>query len=134
MLGCGVETSFLVDDEDFDDDIDEEEDTANPIDEIPLGQVSPWFWLHDMEDIPGSFALEGAAGPLFMGGSIDFATQQLVKEEINPVGRFKFFRKYKQWAPGELQKEIQRGEWKTTEQDPSVALENIRLSIRLPGL
>jgi putative AlgH/UPF0301 family transcriptional regulator len=108
MLGCGME-----------------EDDAYST--VSLGEVSPWFWLHDLDNIPGSFELQGAARPLYMGGDIEEATKRLEDEKINPLGRFKFFRKYKCWQAGELEAEVERGEWETMEQDPEKALEAVMI-------
>ena len=101
---------------------EDEEEECN----IALGEVSPWFWLHDVDGIPGSFAMPGAAGVLYMGGNIEEATKKLEQEQIDPKGRFKFFRKYKAWSAGELEKELKQGLWKAMEQDPKEALESIQ--------
>lgn len=67
--------------------------------------MAPWFWLHTVENIPNSIALQGADGPLFMGGSIEDATKMIQNGEASPLD-FKFFYKYVQWGPGELVEEI----------------------------
>ena len=89
---------------------------------VALGDLSPWFWLHNLDGIPGSFLLEGAAGPLYMGGNIEDATRRLSVDGIKPEGRFKFFRGYKQWGPGELELEVEVGDWIAEPQDPERAL------------
>lgn len=114
-LGCGIM------------DTDQDDDDSN----LPLGDVAPWFWLHDLDDIPGSFVLEGAAGPLYMGGDIQEATKKLQQEQMNPRNHFKFFRKYVIWESGKLQQELEQGKWKVTAQDPVKALETVMPSIRL---
>lgn len=124
MLGCGLQG--LVDDDEGNDDGGEQD--CN----IALGEVSPWFWLHDVDDIPGSLALPGAKPTLYMGGNIEAAVQRMEEKQIDPVGRFKFFRKYKVWSAGELEKELARGKWVATEQDPKQALEPIHLGLKLP--
>jgi hypothetical protein len=113
-LGCGIMDT-------------DQDDNSN----LPLGDVAPWFWLHDLDDIPGSFVLEGAAGPLYMGGDIQEATKKLEQEQINPKNHFKFFRKYVIWESGKLQQELEQGEWKAMAQDPVKALETVMPSIRL---
>ena len=95
-------------------------------------EVSPWFWLHDVDDIPGSYALPGAAGNLYMGGNIEEATKRLEEEHIDPKGRFKFFRKYKAWPAGELEEELNQGIWEAMKQDPKEALEPVNLGLKLP--
>jgi hypothetical protein len=120
MLGCGLERGS---NDKHDDHLDDQQEECN----IALGEVSPWFWLHDVDDIPGSFALPGAKGALYMGGNIEEAAKRLEEHQIDPVGRFKFFRKYKVWSSGELEKELERGEWEAMEQDPKQALEPINL-------
>ena len=114
MLGCGIMDT-------------DQDDNSN----LPLGDVAPWFWLHDLDDIPGSFVLEGAAGPLYMGGDIQEATKKLEQEHINPRNHFKFFRKYVIWESGKLQQEMEQGKWKVTAQDPVKALETVMLNIRM---
>lgn len=136
MLGSGLErttrttTIASLNEDDEEDEVDQQgEEESNT---IALGEVSPWFWLHDVEDIPGSFPLPGAKGKLYMGGSIEEAVKRLEEKNINPVGRFKFFRKYKVWPSGQLEKELERGEWVAMEQDPKQALEPIHLGLKLP--
>ena len=114
MLGCGMAAG-------------ENDDSST----IPLGEVSPWFWLHDLDDIPGSYEFQGAAGPLYMGGNIEEATKRLQEDGIAPIGHFKFFRKYRSWQAGELEAELKNGEWEVTAQDPAKALKPVWPSIRL---
>jgi hypothetical protein len=116
MLGC-VDSS------------PEEEDLLQSASSLPLGNLSPWFWLHDMDGIRGSYALEGAAGPLFMGGDLDEATEQIRKYNIDPAGRFKFFRKYKLWKTGELEEQLEQGLWKMVPQNPARALEAVKSGV-----
>ena len=75
-----------------------------------------------MDGLPGSFQLEGADGPLYMGGNIEEAARRLQEDGIDPGGRFKFFRRYRHWGPGELESEVDRGEWIAGPQDPGRAL------------
>ena len=110
---------------------DSGEEYNGDISTISLGEVSPWFWLHDMDDLPGSYVLEQASGPLYMGGNIEEATKRLQADHINPKGRFKFFRKYISWKAGELQKALDRGEWTAVHQDPEQALKEVRPRIKL---
>jgi hypothetical protein len=126
MLGSGI-----MDDDGNDDDGDED-DYYSSSSTVPLGEVSPWFWLHDLKDIPGSFEFQGAAGPLYMGGDIEEATKRLHAENLSPVGHFKFFRKYRRWQAGELEAELEKGKWEVEEQDPVQALNPVMPSIRLP--
>ena len=72
---------------------------------VPLDAMAPWFWLHTVEGVPKSIALPGAKGPLFLGGDIERATELVRNGQASPTD-FKFFYKYKQWAPGELVEEI----------------------------
>ena len=116
MLGCGMEDG----------------DSETTSEEIPLGEVSPWFWLHDLQDIPGSFEFTGAAAPLYMGGNIEEATKRLKDENIDPMGHFKFFRKYKSWEAGALEAELNEGKWEVVEQDPVEALKPVKSGVRLP--
>jgi putative AlgH/UPF0301 family transcriptional regulator len=82
-----------------------------------------------MDGIRGSYALEGAAGPLFMGGDLDEATEQIRKYNIDPAGRFKFFRKYKLWKTGELEEQLEQGLWKMVPQNPARALEAVKSGV-----
>ena len=142
MLGSGLEEERKEDDDDDDDNDDEDHDANDENDDgmsnkkknndsIALGEVSPWFWLHDLDDIPGSSALPGAAGTLYMGGDLEEAIKRLEERGINPLGHFKFFRKYKTWQVGELEDELQRGIWVAMEQDPKQALEPVSLGLKL---
>ena len=92
---------------------------------VCLGEVSPWFWIHNMENLPGSYELGQASGPLYMGGNIEEATKRLQEQNINPRGRFKFFRKYMSWKAGELEEALDRGEWTAIDQDPEQALKPV---------
>jgi putative AlgH/UPF0301 family transcriptional regulator len=107
------------------------EDDDGGISTVALGEVSPWFWLHDLEDIPGSFVLEKASGPLYMGGDIEEAAKRLQEEKIDPRDRFKFFRRYVIWQDGQLEQALNDGEWVATEQDPKKALKAVMPSFRL---
>ena len=100
MMGCGFE-------------MEEEEESFRLLDShIPLADFTPWFWIHNLPDISGSFALEAASGPLFMGGNLDEAMEYLRANNIvNPAGRFQFFREYISWGPGQLEDEMQGGKW-----------------------
>jgi hypothetical protein len=70
MLGCGYHQ-----DDDTKKKMEEDDDEDNYVvaarETIALGVVSPWFWLHNFNDVPGSYRLEGAAGPLYMGGHLE---------------------------------------------------------------
>ena len=94
---------------------------------VALGDLSPWFWLHDIANLTGSTRLEGAAGPLYMGGNLEEATEYLIQQRIDPKNHFKFFRKYKQWPVGQLEHEVQMGKWTATAQDPQKALRHVVL-------
>lgn len=87
------------------------DDTAENESTLPLSDLAPWFWLHNLPDIPGSSELMAASGPLFMGGDLEKASEYLLSNDIDPAGRLQFFRKYKSWGPGELIGEIQAGLW-----------------------
>lgn len=80
---------------------------------VALTEMAPWFWLHNIPDLPKSTLLHGAQGPLFLGGNIDVATEWILKDKKISAESFKFFYKYKQWGPGELVSEIaQTDQWK----------------------
>ena len=82
---------------------------------VALTDMAPWFWLHTIPDLPKSTPLEGAKGPLFLGGNIEVATEWIQQGKALPSD-FKFFYKYRQWAPGELEAEIdQKGLWTAVE-------------------
>ncbi len=131
MLGCGSGGGGgdFVTATDEDDSGDDYEDPLSSASSIPLGDLSPWFWLHNMDDLSGSFPLEAAAGPLYMGGNIEEATERIQRDNIDPAGRFKFFRKYKSWKAGQLEQELEEGLWKLVPQDPTKALQAIRSSV-----
>jgi len=97
---------------------------------IPLGDMAPWFWIHNVVDLPGSSQLPGAAGPLFIGGNIDQASEMVKSNKIEP-SRFKFFWKYILWSEDELLQEIEEGRWVCQPQDPDQALEPCSLPIFL---
>mmetsp|Transcript_6161 Transcript_6161/g.12466 ORF Transcript_6161/g.12466 Transcript_6161/m.12466 type:complete len:205 (+) Transcript_6161:159-773(+) len=105
MLGCGVEST--------------DEDRR---DNVALGDMSPWFWLHDVDNIPGSFKLPGADGPLFLGGNIEELTQRVGAAGMDPLTHVQFFWKYKLWGPGQLSSELASGLWEVNAQDPEEAL------------
>ncbi len=71
--------------------------------------------IHDLPRIPGSYLLEGAAEPLYMGGNVDIASERLIQQKnVDPKAHFKFFWKAKVWAPGKLEDELEQGLWKAT--------------------
>lgn len=76
---------------------------------VALTEMAPWFWLHTLQDLPKSTPLPGAKGPLFLGGSIDVATEWIKQGKASPSD-FKFFYNYKAWGPGELATEIAQKE------------------------
>lgn len=79
--------------------------------------------IHDLDGVSGSITLEGANGPLFMGGNIEELALRVERGDIASVaGHFKFFRRYKSWGSGELEREIQEEKWVVTPQDPNRAL------------
>uniref|UniRef100_A0A7S4JIZ4 Uncharacterized protein n=1 Tax=Odontella aurita TaxID=265563 RepID=A0A7S4JIZ4_9STRA len=120
MLGYGVSLS--------------ESDTEGPGDNIKIGDMAPWFWLHDIDGISGSFRLEGASHTLYMGGNLEVAVEKVKAENIDPLQHFKFFWKYRAWKSGELDEEIKRGKWANVRaQDPKRALEAYSIP-RLPGI
>ena len=102
MMGCGVDSS---------------QETGN----VPLADMAPWFWLHNVPDLPGSFCLQAAQGPLYMGGNWETATE---------LRQFKFFFKYRQWRKDDLVREIEQGLWEEVgPQDPAAVLEPYSISI-----
>jgi len=109
MLGCGMKTS---------------QGGSN----LAIGDMSPWFWLHNVESLPGSFHLPAANGPLFMGGNIEEASLLVEKGEVDPA-RFKFFYKYKSWKSDDLLKEIERGLFEVAPQDVQEALRPYSMSL-----
>jgi putative transcriptional regulator len=88
---------------------------------IPLADMAPWFWIHNVAGLSGSSELSGAKGPLFMGGSIDQASAMIREGSVHP-SQFKFFWKYKSWIGDELLKEIEAGHWICQPIDPVEAL------------
>ena len=72
---------------------------------VAITDMAPWFWLHTVPNLPKSTPLSAAEGPLYIGGSIDVATEWIQEGNVS-LSDFKFFYKYKQWGPGELIKEI----------------------------
>ena len=112
------------------------DDSMSATNNLSLGDLSPWFWLHDIDDIVGSYQLEGAAlnggnKNLYMGGSIDELSRRIEAEHIDPVNHFKFFRKYVRWEEGQLEQEIQDGRWTAAAQDPQAALRAVFPSLKL---
>ncbi len=95
---------------------------------VPIGDMAPWFWLHCNDVISNSFRLEGAAGPLFMGGNLDEAIELIQKDQLDPF-TFKFFYKYRQWEGGELEKEIENAQWTVSLQDPAAAVRPYSLPV-----
>lgn len=114
MMGSGTSTTAATSDDN----------------NVPLGDMAPWFWIHSVPDLPGSSPLSGAAGPLFMGGNIEQAAEMVASHEIQPQ-QFKFFWKYKQWKEDELLREIEAGRWICQPQDPDEALEPCSLPVFL---
>ena len=115
MLGCGM-------DDNNNDGIDDEY-CVEAESTVVLSEVAPWFWLHNIPNVTGSYELAGASGPLYMGGNIDEATNCLKQNDnSDPKGRIKFFRKYKVWQKGQLEQELQQGKWIPSPQDPIKAL------------
>jgi len=100
MLGCGVS----ADDSAADDD----DDNGNG-NSLAMGDMAPWFWLHDIPALAGSSTrLQGASGPLYMGGNIDDAAALIEDGAASPED-FKFFTRYAKWEPGQLEDELARG-------------------------
>ena len=170
MLGCGYDEDQHDDDDDNDDGDDDQPGGRRRgrggQERFGLGEVSPWFWLHNIENVPGSYKLEGASGPLFFGGHLEEAAKQITKplekyhqtdhgsntsgssngsigpqippdEDDHPgtttaAGRIKFFRQYRIWSPGELQRELDEGKWIPCRQDPQQALQVVMPKIILP--
>ena len=112
MLGCGTES------------------TGSEMN-IPIGDISPWFWLHNVPDLEGSSWLEGAKRPLFMGGNIDIATELFQTQQLDQARhKFKFFWKYKSWMGNDLLDEITAGVWEQVEpQDPDDVLQPYSIAI-----
>ena len=127
MLGCGVNVDCSDDDE------EEEQDGiySSSSSSVALGEVAPWFWLHDIPNISGSYELESAAGPLYMGGNIEEATQALQRSNLDYKGHIKFFREYKVWQSGELEEELSQGLWIASRQDPTKALQPIMFASKM---
>jgi putative transcriptional regulator len=88
---------------------------------IPLADMAPWFWIHNVVGLQGSSVLPGANGTLFMGGSIDQASDMIREGSVRP-SQFKFFWKYKSWVGDDLLKEIEAGHWICHPIDPVEAL------------
>lgn len=95
---------------------------------LPVGDMAPWFWIHTFPEISKSFRLEGADGPLFMGGNLDEATALIQEERLDPFS-FKFFHKYQQWKGGELEQQIEDGQWTVRPQDPVEAVRPYSLPV-----
>jgi hypothetical protein len=148
MLGCGYDQ-----DDDNDDDEIVDGGGGGHQERFALGEVSPWFWLHNIENVPGSYRLEGAAGPLYMGGHLEEAAERMAQHSdvgssasskrnldddaatattAAAAGRIKFFRQYRIWSPGELQRELDDGKWIPCRQDPHQALQVVMPRIVLP--
>jgi len=83
---------------------DEDGDGSN----IPVGDMAPWFWLHDDPNLSGtstkmegSVASAGGGDFLYMGGNLeDFSTNDHL---------IKFFTRYRKWGPGQLEEELLKG-------------------------
>ena len=127
MLGCGVNVNCSDDDDDDDD----EDGIYSSSSSVALGEVAPWFWLHDIPNISGSYELKSAAGPLYMGGNIEEATQALQRSNLDYKGHIKFFREYKVWQSGELEEELSQGLWIASRQDPTKALQPIMFATKM---
>ena len=113
MLGCGVESTGTEG-------------------QFSIGDMAPWFWLHNMPDLEGSYLLDGARGPLFMGGNIEKAIERIREDDpdLRAGYRFKFFWKYKSWKSGQLSQEIASGEWHQVQpQDPDKVLEPFSIAL-----
>ena len=109
MLGCGT-------------------DASGSESNIRMGDMAPWFWLHNVPDLEGSFRLEAAKGQLFMGGNIEKATE-ILQNSIDQY-QFKFFWKYKLWQASELMEEIASGEWENVEpQDADEVLQPYSITV-----
>lgn len=112
MLGCGIETS---------------KEKGN----VPVADMAPWFWLHNLPNVTGSCCLEAAQGPLYMGGNIESATKMYAEEAADPdQHKFKFFFKYKSWMGEGLQEEIKKGLWEDVgPKEPMIVLEPFSITI-----
>lgn len=104
MLGCGTGPS-----------------SCGTNSNIPLADMAPWFWIHNVVGLEGSSELTGASAPLYMGGNIATASQ-LIEDGIIEPKQFKFFWKYKSWTGDQLMQEIESGYWVCQPQDPDEAL------------
>mmetsp|Transcript_111180 Transcript_111180/g.196321 ORF Transcript_111180/g.196321 Transcript_111180/m.196321 type:complete len:129 (-) Transcript_111180:32-418(-) len=93
---------------------------------VAVGDMAPWYWLHDIDGIPGSGRLDAAQGSLFMGGRIDELTERVAANTSLDPQRVKFFWKYRMWKPGQLEQEIKQGRWELSAQDPDSALRPMR--------
>lgn len=72
---------------------------------VAVGDMAPWFWLHNIEALAKSSRLAGSEDPLFIGGNIDEASDLVLSGKVDPE-RFKFFHKYTSWEGMKLEKEL----------------------------
>ena len=106
MLGCGTDSPSAG---------------GSSNSNVPLSDMAPWFWIHNVVGLEGSSKLTGARSPLFMGGNIAKASDLISDGTIEP-SQFKFFWKYKSWPADQLMKDIEAGKWICQPQDPEEAL------------
>lgn len=136
MLGCGLLASSS--------DGDDGSGSAGDGDggsNIPLGDMSPWFWLHNVDHLPGSNneLLAGASQPIYMGGNLEEAVKRIHQQEEessshpDKIIQFKFFTRYRKWDAGQLEYELNEGKmW--TDLEPCDPLDVLRPYNLLPEL
>ena len=72
-------------------DLDSPSATGNSV--IALGEMAPWFWLHNIHDLSESSSIIHEKGGLYMGGNIDQASILVEQGHVEP-SQVKFFYKY----------------------------------------
>jgi hypothetical protein len=75
---------------------------------VAIGDIGPWFWLHNVENLSGSTRLAGAKDILYMGGNIEEATELIKNGQAYP-SQFKFFHKYTKWEGTALDEALRDG-------------------------
>mmetsp|Transcript_12217 Transcript_12217/g.18744 ORF Transcript_12217/g.18744 Transcript_12217/m.18744 type:complete len:203 (-) Transcript_12217:109-717(-) len=84
-------------------------DVGTPTTNVPVTEMAPWFWLHNVAELADSSTLlQGADGLLYMGGNIEQASDLVRRGKIK-ASSFKFFHKYTTWQDLSLELEIQNG-------------------------
>ncbi|CAM9201392.1 unnamed protein product, partial [Heterosigma akashiwo] len=70
MLGCGLQPDVSTGD--------------SGTSTVAVREMSPWFWITDLEDLHGQTRLEGAQDPLYMGGNIEDAALRIEQGNLDP--------------------------------------------------